>query len=521
MNIVQNILTAKFPTYGAWNIQGISELKEDSLDVLFLGSSHIVSGIHPMKIYSDMGISSYNLGTSMQRMSGSYYLCKYVMKTQSPSVVVVDAASLFADEENYNYNNIAWRYILDSMPLNDVKFEMANDYSKTNYSDGFLSAIFPILKYHTRWALLSEDDFFNRTGEWRYFPAGNLIDTMKGGTETSFSQVDELAMDLANSKSGKMLSISRGEFNEEQIRIPLYNPELSEDALFYLDRLKDLCEENGAAMVLIKIPTCIYPQIYSSAWTKIKHEIVKKLAKEKGISFFDLQYDEDIGIDFSVGTVDGGRHLNFRGALKATDAMEKYLLKNYSLFPVKNETYDKMLPIYQKVCKVAFLQTETDFDAYMDMILENLDNWTIFIAALDDYTSGMNEENYSNFKKMGLKLICDGKFRDAYVAAIEKGTVIYEAISDRKINCELETHIKPVVLSSSGWNQNPQCTIKIDGQNYAICGRGLNIVIYDNESNIVIDSVAFDTFDINKSAIRDNVLTSSLLSNYENILSNK
>ena len=48
-------------------------LDKDSVDVLFLGSSHCAAAFSPVELYREYGIRSYNLGCEQQNLLVSYY----------------------------------------------------------------------------------------------------------------------------------------------------------------------------------------------------------------------------------------------------------------------------------------------------------------------------------------------------------------------------------------------------------------------------------------------------------------
>ena len=68
-------------------------MEANSVDVLFLGTSHVGKGISPMKIYENTGIKSYNLFTSMQGVESSFFLLENALKRQQPKVVFLDVSS--------------------------------------------------------------------------------------------------------------------------------------------------------------------------------------------------------------------------------------------------------------------------------------------------------------------------------------------------------------------------------------------------------------------------------------------
>ena len=66
------------------------QMEEDSVDVLFLGSSVVVNAFSPQEIYDTYGIRSYNLASEEQSIFLSYYWLKEALRYQNPQVVVLD-----------------------------------------------------------------------------------------------------------------------------------------------------------------------------------------------------------------------------------------------------------------------------------------------------------------------------------------------------------------------------------------------------------------------------------------------
>ena len=76
-------------------ITAFENLDENIEQVIFLGTSHMRSGVSPIEMYRDNHIVTYNLGTSIQTLEGSYFLAKEAFRTQNPKVIVMDTSSLF------------------------------------------------------------------------------------------------------------------------------------------------------------------------------------------------------------------------------------------------------------------------------------------------------------------------------------------------------------------------------------------------------------------------------------------
>ena len=104
---------------------------------------------------------------------------------------------------------------------------------------------------------------------------------------------------------------------------------------------------------------------------------------------------------------------------------------------------------------------------------------------------------------------------DSYVAIVDRGELIYEALSDRRIEYETERNGLKMKLLSAGWLNGQEASITIDGVQYANNTQGLNIVVYDHEEGLVIDSVTFDTHQESKPYFRNNESIWRYLNAYE------
>ena len=520
---LQRVLTPNMSKLNAnvgYTVKGIRAIDEDSIDILFLGVSLAHLGISPLYLYENTGICSYNLGTPNQPMAGSYYLLQEAFKKQTPTVVTLEVTKLYSNSTQDNLIDEGYRYILDSVPLSINKLDMAKSYEESVEDGNTLNVLFPILKYHSRWDELTSDDFIANVGEGdNYYSAGQFLWSAVVAMTVGFEEADAQVEGLLNLPIGQMNYYEDGRSGKEVITEPVYETEnITEFNLDVLRKIKQLCADHGAQLLLIKMPTCSFPQFVDRVWNRQKYCAVKDLSEELGVPYLDLNYDVETGIDFSTDTGDSGVHLNVRGAEKITRVLGRYLLEHYPLKARDDAQFNENLIKYKKVREVAFLQSEIELDAYLKRLIENKDTWTICIAANDDYTNGLDTRDHSLLNELGLQLASEGEFQDSYVAVIEDGVVRYEAVSDRRIDYSTSLNTYSISLSSSGWRTTPDSSIVVNAQEYGVNGRGLNIVVFDNESSVVIDSVAFDTWQESKPAVREWEKISEYLRAYESIV---
>lgn len=137
----------------------------------------------------------------------------------------------------------------------------------------------------------------------------------------------------------------------------------------------------------------------------------------------------------------------------------------------------------------------TNITEYLDELDEIKDKSLILIAVKDNAGYWLNEEIQTKLVKLGLSQSLIHEEMVGYVAAISNGIVICEQKSPKDGIEEYQGFIngKKIYLLSKPYRSGNTSSIQIDGKEYSNNSRGLNIVVYDNESNRVVDRVSFDT----------------------------
>ncbi|GFI24496.1 hypothetical protein IMSAGC011_03297 [Lachnospiraceae bacterium] len=152
------------------------------------------------------------------------------------------------------------------------------------------------------------------------------------------------------------------------------------------------------------------------------------------------------------------------------------------------------------------LELEQDFVTYINMLANEYKDNTIFIVASDEMSQGLNEIDTNALRMLGLQTDYSIALQHSYIVVIENGKVKYEALSNRPLNYTgiCQNSGKRYELYSSGWWTGSGASIKLDGNEYAVNCRGLNIVVYDDKRGLVLDSVGFDTWAEYHTPVRNN-----------------
>lgn len=136
-----------------------------------------------------------------------------------------------------------------------------------------------------------------------------------------------------------------------------------------------------------------------------------------------------------------------------------------------------------------------DLTSYLDFLSEK--DVTVFIAVQDIQGFSMRQEHTDKLKGLGFSDNVDRLLEGTYhsfIGIVKNGEIVTEQIGgDEHISYSGEPDGYSINMESATLNTGNFSTINISGQEYSSRGRGLNIVVRDNLTGCVIDSVSFDT----------------------------
>ena len=303
------------PKYMSGILEGamIQEYYDDSTDhnVVFIGDCELYENISPVYLWENYGINSYIRGSAQQLIWQSYYLAEETVKMEHPDVIVFNVLSMkYNEPQNEAYN----RMTLDGMKwssskVNSIKASMTDE-------ENFIDYVFPILRYHSRWSDLSAEDF-------KY-----MFHRDKVSFNGYYMRVDVKAAE----------DVPEGR--------PLADYQFGDNSYYYLDKLTKLCKDNDVKLVLVKAPT-LYPYWYDE-WD----QQIKDYASANGLDYINfLELQDELGLDWSQDTYDGGLHLNLAGAEKLSDYVGNMLTTEYGIPDRRdesalNEYWDKVIERY-------------------------------------------------------------------------------------------------------------------------------------------------------------------------------
>lgn len=308
---VQSILVPKFYT-DRWKVTGtyrnFYREPDNSLQVLFLGSSFGSTSFIPQELYDKYGYTSYNLCCEQQSMLTSYYWLREALAYQQPQVVVLETGLLFGGSDSgiLESPEAMTRVAFDPMRWSKVKWEGIRDVCRLDPEHTMIGYMVPYYRYHDRWREIKEEDF-----EWN---------------------TKELNRDL---RGYVYIEDEIGESSYE----PLYpgvdqwtdmDPLMEE----YFNRIVELCAEKGIYLMLVRTPT--------TSDTYGAYNRMQQVSEDRGILFFDFndyRFYAACGYDYQHDNADDS-HPNLSGARKLTDFVGQLLRDVYFLRPVESESFE-------------------------------------------------------------------------------------------------------------------------------------------------------------------------------------
>lgn len=240
---------------------------ENSIDVLAIGDSNVYSGIFPLIWWEQQGFSGYAWGQASQRIPETYEYLKQIYQHQRPSIVLIDGNNLFRDKTDINN--------LDSI------------------TKAKLATIFPVISFHKNLNPHKIKNIF-----------GNRYSVMKGYYYRKGSH-------KVHQRKRRM------KFTRKTWDINPLSASTFAKCIHY-------CKRQGSIPVLISVPNY-------NGWNYKKHNALQAIANENKINFVDLNLELKKQIDWKKDSVDGGDHLNIKGAKKTTAYLGEYLKTEFGL----------------------------------------------------------------------------------------------------------------------------------------------------------------------------------------------
>jgi hypothetical protein len=326
-------------------VDGFYAEDKNDMDVIIMGSSNNFCSIDPIVLYDEYGITAYDFGSPSQQMNMSYLYMKEALKTQSPKLIAFEVNYLVGDTLDYD-NTLALRWGYTRMPLTFDKLKSIYE-SAGGFNADFVSYVFPIFYYHTRWNELSKTDF-------TYFYK-DKTNYSKGYHESDKVYEEDVHLEYYD-------SVGEAYVDERNVA--------------YLDMMIELCRKNDIKLILFKSPR--------EGWYSYDSQAARAIAEERGLDFIDYNELYCNG-EFELDTTNDFRdyeHLNDSGARKVTLHLGNYIKENYDIPDRRSHktqnSWDKASEYKKRSGWQEFMDAATAYECLEK--LENDENYVIIVT---------------------------------------------------------------------------------------------------------------------------------------------
>ncbi len=311
---------------------------ENSLDVIYIGSSNVYTHFNSTLAYNLYGYTTGILSNDTQNFLVAKYLIKEAQKYQKPSLYVIDIAKL---ADNFDdFTEADFRKTFDSMKFSKNRIEAINEilsYKKDATKRDYINYYFSFFKYHNR---------------MKDFPTSNIT-----GVKNLYKGYLLENRNIVTTKQKVFYWTDQISNLQEQ------NKQVLENLIKYIK------EENLNVLFVV-------PKRYFEKDINERLNDAIQIIKENNLKVMNLNNIEDYNvIDYKTDFYNKW-HLNVYGSTKNTMLFGKYLKENYNLpnhkgdiaYKSWDEEYERFKEDYKKY-------TENDFEEKIDTYKELMEDY--------------------------------------------------------------------------------------------------------------------------------------------------
>lgn len=259
---------------------------KNSIDIALIGSSDLYSGFVPVELWDNYGYTSTVISTPKQTVQRSYTFLEELLNVQSPRLVVIETdmfyqgvplekkAQIEIDKPKYLSVISKAKKIIKLISTFPIGENLENH--------------FTVFMFHDTWKTL-------KTNQLKKFIRNDSEITCEHGY--NFNKIIYPIKD-----NDRMAATNEIEAIPDE-NVP------------YIQKMLDTCKQRGIRVMLIEMPSL-------TSWNYARYNAVKQLADNNGVEFIDLNLKENFNtaqFNCEKDYRDNGNHLNYYGAVKATD----------------------------------------------------------------------------------------------------------------------------------------------------------------------------------------------------------
>lgn len=286
------------------------EQPEDSVDIVYVGSSSTYQFYDIMAVWEEYGITSMCYVSSSLPFDMTSSMIELAEENQDPKLYVIDLRSIF---------------------VNDFKTKYYGTYETEKQQEAFISALNLLPESWSTWSTILNT---NLVDGQEYLYLFDLLYNHEGFISGLTTYIDNgFTGNELEYKGNVRLSYSVANMTEDDVDFSLIeedeNYELTDVTIERMVELFEYCEANELEVYFTFTP---YVGARNVDDQNIRREL-GELVTEYGYAFHDFKAEfEEMGMDLTTDFYDGN-HVNVLGAEKYTLYAMEYILDEYEIVP--------------------------------------------------------------------------------------------------------------------------------------------------------------------------------------------
>lgn len=456
------------------NRNHIVGIKNENLDMVYIGGSAAFVYWQPLKAWNDCGFTSYSYATDTIQAENIKAYIEEVRTTQNPTLFVIGirAFQYYSDKADEK-SEAGLRNGADGMDLTSIaRYKLLNDYfsNRTITEDtDVLSYYLDILKYHTNterlgdsaaWELINNDGTSPDKG-WEWLDSYGYLEC-----PTDFN-------------------------TEERAELPANDVEI-------LTELLEYCKNEELNVLFVVCPYYITAEEYA------KYNTIGDMINTYGFDYLNTNdYYAEMEIDFSTD-FHNINHVNLFGAEKYTQFLESYITKKYSMpdhrgdsaYEAWNDDYNRYIQEYDThAATVTNLRLDVEKgNEYEEEMRSTEDFFEWYKIASDARyklliasSTSIGKVDNAAFNKILSEWTFDGNDA-AQIRVIQDSQVVYSNNANQALTFDgtagIWNDISYYITVEGGNNR-----IIINNDEIINTSDGMSIVVYDDNYRRVADAI--------------------------------
>lgn len=283
-------------------------LPENSVDMVFLGSSHSYCTFDPLIIDEGLGTNSYQLGMPLQHLDTTYYTLKEVLNYQQPKDVVLE---VYWDMLDDDFEVTQAGYLFQVLKNKDLEEEYIKD-------------VFPLsekIKYNVNIFRYQADYFAYRNTKLKekienkygvFTPAAAKQEGIEEYRSRGYTYCNYNMLPDEFDKTNQFKNFDGKDWAASSAQVK------------YLNNIIKLCDEKDIRLTFVTAPVANVSLDYIKNYDVI-HNYVQKIADDNGIKYLDYNIVNQDKTLFSIENFRDDAHLNHTGV----EVADKYFIEWY------------------------------------------------------------------------------------------------------------------------------------------------------------------------------------------------